>query len=330
MKLAKPFFYPIVWAAIIAAVTHPIYKKLQAKIKHPNLSAFLMLAIVVVTVLVPLTLLLLISTKEVFSVVESISQNRDSIITTTKEMLHTVESNPLIARLHINISEETVIRHIAEAKTYFLNWSLSAVTDVSKNFLLGVVMFVIMIYTLFFFIRDGERWLRKCMWLSPFDDKYEERMFEKFTLTASSALKSTVVVGGIQGTLGGILFASVGVGEPLIGGLIMGFAAMIPGFGTALVWLPTGLGFLLMGHTWQGIVVLLVGLCVISVADNILLPMLVGKETHMHPLFVLFSILGGIVAFGFSGFVIGPIIVALFLAFWEIYEQYYREELVKK
>jgi predicted PurR-regulated permease PerM len=135
------------------------------------------------------------------------------------------------------------------------------------------------------------------------------------------------VIGAIQGLLGGLAFWIAGVPSPAIWGLIMILLSIIPMIGSTIVWLPAGIILLLVGDVWQGIFILSVGVGVISVIDNILRPKLVGKDTQMHPLLIFFATLGGIAFFGLPGFIIGPIIVSLFMALSEIYSIEFRDQL---
>ncbi len=167
------------------------------------------------------------------------------------------------------------------------------------------------------------------MYVLPLGKKYEHLLFEKFLSTASSTIKSTILVGGLQGVLGGLLFFATGVPSPLIWGIVMAVFATIPVTGTFLVWLPAGVIMILTGHLWQGIVILVVGALIVSTIDNLLRPMIVGKDMQMHPVLVLFSTLGGLVVFGLSGFVIGPLVAAICQTLWSLYNQYYHTELEK-
>jgi len=164
------------------------------------------------------------------------------------------------------------------------------------------------------------------MHLSPLGDTYEEMLYEKFTSATRATLKSTLIVGGIQGTLGGILFWIAGIEGAFVWGTIMVVLAIIPALGPPLILIPAGIIVLILGNLSSGIL-LLVGALVISFVDNLLRPPLIGKDIQMHPLVVLFATLGGILLFGISGFVIGPIIAALYTSIMSIYEHYYKTEL---
>ena len=182
-----------------------------------------------------------------------------------------------------------------------------------------------MAYTLFYFIRDGEKFLRKIMYLCPLGDNHEVMFYNKFTSTARATLKGSLVIGIVQGLIGGLLFYFVGIKGALIWGLVMMALSIL--IGCYLVWVPAGIIMLLLGNLWQGIAILAVGVLIISTIDNIIRPWLVGKDTQMHPLLVFLSTLGGILVFGLTGFIIGPVITSLLMAFWEMYEHYYKTEL---
>jgi predicted PurR-regulated permease PerM len=142
-------------------------------------------------------------------------------------------------------------------------------------------------------------------------------------------LKGTIIIGVIQGSLGGIMFWIAGVPSFVIWGVIMVILSIIPAIGSGLVWAPAGIILLFTGNIWEGIFVLLFGGIFISLVDNILRPKLVGNDTEMHPLLVFFATLGGLISFGIIGFIIGPVIMALFLALWEIYGKEFKRQLNK-
>ena len=166
--------------------------------------------------------------------------------------------------------------------------------------------------------------MRGFLYIFELKDEIGNQLYQRFTSTARAIIKGTLIVGLIQGTMGGILFWALGINSAIVWGVIMILAAMIPGIGCAIIWAPAALIMLATGHVWEGIVLIAVGSLVISSIDNILRPLLVGKDTQMHPLLIFLSTLGGIAVFGVSGFVIGPIITALLSTLWEIYEKHYQ------
>ena len=325
LYLLKPFAYPIFWAAILAALFNPFYKKINASLGRPNLSALFTLLVIALIIILPLAIIFILVIRELIMLYVSFNTSGGEIgafISTAGTFL---TSNHFLAKLHIN--NAFITERLTELSRTFLAFIINAASSITQNSFLFLALFFLMLYTLFFFLRDGEKLLKKLMYLCPLGDRYEILLYEKFTSTASAALKSTLIVGTLQGFVSGILFYAVGIPGALIWGIIMGALSIIPATGSFLIWLPAGIIMLMTGHLWQGIVILLVGAVVISTIDNLLRPMLAGKDLEMPPIIILFSTLGGVALFGISGFVIGPIIAALFLAFWEMYEEYYHREL---
>ncbi len=320
-----PFAYPIFWAAVIAGLTYPLYERLNRSLNHPNLSTTITLVIVVVIIVLPLLIFGVLLFREVFNLYASIDGSRGQIGSLVQRVIDFVQHSRYFADL--NIDQQTIAQKVAEASNDVLGYLFKMLRSFTQNSLILFAQFILMLYTLFFFIRDGKKLLNKLMYLLPLGDKYEALLYNKFTSTARSTLKGTLVVGIIQGVLTSILFAITGVPGAIIWGIITAVASIIPATGSAMVWAPAGIIMLVLGNVWQGILILVVGALVIGTIDNLLRPALVGKDLQMHPVIILFSTLGGVALFNISGFVIGPIIAAVFMAFWDLYEQYYHNEL---
>lgn len=320
-----PFAYPIFWAAVIAGLTYPLYERLNRSLNHPNLSTTITLVIVVVIIVLPLLILGVLLFREVLNLYVSIGDSRDQISSLVQQIVDFVQHSRYFADL--NIDQQTITQKVAEVSNEVVGFLFRLLRSFTQNSLILFAQFVLMLYTLFFFIRDGKKLLNKLMYILPLGDKYESLLYNKFTSTARSTLKGTMVVGIIQGALTGIMFAIAGIPGAMIWGIITAIASIIPATGSALVWAPAGIIMLVLGNLWQGIMILIVGTLVISTIDNLLRPALVGKDLQMHPVIILFSTLGGVALFNISGFVIGPIIAAVFMAFWDLYEQYYHNEL---
>jgi predicted PurR-regulated permease PerM len=198
-----------------------------------------------------------------------------------------------------------------------------------QNVVGSIIWIFVMFFSLYYFLIEGRKVVDKIMYLSPLRDKYEEELSHKFTSMTRATLKGTIIIGVIQGSLGGIMFWIAGVPSFVIWGVIMVILSIIPAIGSGLVWAPAGIILLFTGNIWEGIFVLLFGGIFISLVDNILRPKLVGNDTEMHPLLVFFATLGGLISFGIIGFIIGPVIMALFLALWEIYGKEFKRQLNK-
>lgn len=325
LYLIKPFFYPLFWAAVIAGIFYPIWKKINAKIKYPNISSLLTILLVFVIICIPIAILSSLVLKESLNLYASISSNEGPIVNTVNGVFGWIKNNPITEKL--NIDEQQVTAKLTEVATAATNYVFTLAKNFTQNSLTFVVMFIFMLYTLFFFLRDGQRMLKRLRHLSPLGDEHENLMYKKFTSTARAVLKGTLIIGVVQGTLTGLLFYIVGIEGALIWAIITTLCSIIPGFGSYVIWVPAALIMFALGNIWQGVLIILVGALLISTIDNFLRPVLVGKDTQMHPLLILFSTLGGLVMFGISGFIIGPIITALLLSLWEIYEKAYHTQL---
>ncbi|MBI5729169.1 MAG: AI-2E family transporter [Candidatus Magasanikbacteria bacterium] len=321
----RPFAYPIFWAAVLATLFYPFYQRLERVVRHPNISASIILIFVTIIILLPLTILGTLFVKESLGVYEALNDNQGQISASIQQITGLLHNNPYLPTFKIN--DAVITEKITEFGRIVVSSIFNVAKNLTQNSLEFIAFFIITLYTLFFFVRDGEKILKKLMYLSPLGDRYETMLYAKFTATTSATIKGVLLISVVQGSLGGALFAITGIHSALIWGILMAALSVIPVTGAFLVWLPAGVITLLTGHVWQGIVILVVGVLIISTIDNLLRPVLVGKNLRIHPLLILFSTLGGLVLFGISGFVIGPIVASLFLSFWEMYEEYYRQEL---
>ncbi len=182
-----------------------------------------------------------------------------------------------------------------------------------------VISFGIMMYRLFFLLRDGPRLSRKIRTAVPLSDSYKQHLIQKFTTVVRATVKGNVAVALVQGTLGGGIFAVLGIQGALLWGVIMAFLSLLPAVGAGLIWAPVAVYLLLTGSTATGLVLIAFGVLVIGMVDNVLRPILVGKDTQMPDYVVLISTLGGMALFGLNGFVIGPLVAALFIACWDLH-----------
>jgi len=326
LYLVYPFIYPIFWAAVIAIMFYPIFEWVHKHLKSRSMSSALLLLGVILVIFIPLTLLSLLLVNESVELYNSVSKS--GIFQVDAEGASRYIEKTALAPYADTIRTEWT-NYASQATRSISNYLFSAIKNITQNSLRFFFMAFIMLYTLFYFFKDGERMLKKLMKLCPLGDRYEKMLFEKFTSTTRATLKSTFLLGGLQGILGGLMFWFTGIQGALVWGVIMAALSIIPVLGSFIVWLPAGIIMLAFGSLWQGLVILLFGSIVIGNIDNILRPVMVGKDIQMHPLLVLFSTLGGILAFGVTGFIIGPIIAALYMAMVSIYHHYYKTELEK-
>lgn len=325
IALFKPFFYPLFWAAVIAVMVYPIYEKIKALIRVQSLALIISLLMVLLVIILPLVLIGALLVKESLELYQIVTES--GIFTNVNHVSTRLEGTLIQPYIETIKTDWTMY---AERVTRELSsYVFESIKGITANTLTFVFQVFMMFYALFFFLKDGEEILSRMMQLSPLGNIYEKQLYGRFTSTARATLKSTLIIGGIQGTLGGLLFWLTGIQGAFVWGVVMVLLSLIPMMGSVIIWLPAGIIMLALGNTWQGLTIVLFGTLVISVVDNILRPPLIGRDTQMHPLLVLFSTLGGILYFGISGFVIGPILAALYLSLMRVYEEYYKTQLQK-
>lgn len=321
----QPFLTAIMAAAILSALLKRPYNFFERLFRgHRSMSALLTTLLAILVFVTPLFIVTSLALNEVNSLYSKVGDegNLQSLLNKTFEV---VESKPFLSVL-VNketFSEEKLLSDIRKFSSNAFVFVQAAYQSIS-----GFVLWIfILFFTLFYFLIDGKRALRYLMDISPLKNEHDKLLIRRFVSISRATLKGNLVVGILQGLLGGVSFAIAGVPSPAIWGIIMVFFSIIPMVGTGIIWLPAGLILLLLGNVWQGIFVLAFGGLVISSIDNILRPKLVGKDTQMHPLLIFFATLGGIYLFGLPGFVMGPILVSLFMALSEIYRIEFRAQL---
>jgi predicted PurR-regulated permease PerM len=324
--ILKPFFFAIFWAVLIASISSPLYKFINKKIKNPNLCASITLIVIILCLILPLGLIINLLIVESIDIYQSFNSHNSNWITTFSEALKSSSKHPLFAKL--GMKQAFLINKSQEAFKFLVDYVFNHISEFTQNTILLFVNFAVMLYSLFYFLRDGEMLINSLTKNLPVDKKHVDHFIYQFVTTAKSSLKFTFVIGGVQGLLGGLTFYITGIDKALIWGVLMGGFSIIPAVGCSLIWLPAALIMLFLGYIWQGITILIFGIVVISSVDNLLRPVLMGRDTEMHPLLIFLSTLGGLAILGFSGFVLGPVIAALFLAGWKIFPEIYPKEEV--
>jgi predicted PurR-regulated permease PerM len=221
------------------------------------------------------------------------------------------------------ISPNSVREKITEFVGTVSKFVATRVLSFGSNLINIFVQFTLMLYLLFFFLKDGKQVIQKIIDTIPMGNVRERRLFERFAQVSKATLKGTLVVALVQGSIGGLVFMFLGIPAPLLWGVAMTLLALLPVGGSAIVWFPAVVVLFAQGEVGKAMILLVVGSLIIGLVDNLLRPLLVGRDTEMPDYLVLISTLGGITYFGLSGFVIGPTIAALFITVWEMMGQDY-------
>jgi len=195
----------------------------------------------------------------------------------------------------------------------------SKALNIGQNTAEFVIGIGIMLYLLFSLLRDGQPLTEKIKQVIPMQEEHKKLLFARFITVIRATVKGNIFVAAIQGALGGVMFWFLGIPGAMLWGVMMALMSLLPAVGSAFIWAPVAIFFLITGSIWQGFTLISYGVLVIGLIDNILRPILVGKDTQMPDYVVLISTLGGIAIFGLNGFVIGPIVAALFIAKWDIF-----------
>jgi predicted PurR-regulated permease PerM len=322
--ILKPFFLAIFWAALLASIFSPLYQLLNKKFRCPNLGATITFIIILIIFILPAGFIISLLINESLDIYQAVNSGGSQWIEKIKTVINSVSSNPLLARL--NLDGDFLVAKSADVFKGIANYIFENLSALTQNTIFFLVQFAVMLYTLFYFLRDGKSFIESISNHLPLDEHHLEMFINKFFTTARATLKFTLVIGGIQGILGGIIFYLAGVERVLIWGLLMVAFSIVPAIGCAIIWAPAGIIMLFMGHIWQGIIILVFGALVISMVDTLLRPILLGKDIQMHSLLIFLSTLGGIGLFGFSGFVLGPLITSFFLASWDIFLDLYQHK----
>jgi predicted PurR-regulated permease PerM len=316
-----PFYGAVLWGTITAIMFAPLYRRLLKLNPHKrNLSALATLLIIIVMVILPLTLITMALLQEATSVYEGIQSgelNFARYFHQVFDALPTWATN-LLARFGLT-NLGAVQQKLSLGLTAGSQFLTTQIINIGQNTFNFVVSLFIMLYLLFYLLRDGDELLRRIKEAVPLRADQKRALFDKFTVVIRATVKGNIVVAIVQGVLGGLIFWFLGIHAPLLWAVLMTFLSLVPAVGAGLVWLPVAIFFLITGAALYGLVLIAYGVLVISVVDNILRPILVGKDTKLPDYVVLISTLGGISIFGINGFVLGPVIAAMFMAVWHIF-----------
>lgn len=318
LSMIRSFLMVIFLAGISSALARPLYKRFEHWFGGRRaLASLTTLVLIVLVIILPLGILMGVVTAEAIKVGQTVTPWVKEQIAKPNVFREFFSVLPFYDQLAPY--SETIWRKAGEmigAVSRFLINSLSTATLGAVNFMFMVFA---MLYTMFFFLIDGDKLLQKILFYLPLRDRDERRLLDKFTSVTRATLKGTAVIGLLQGGLVGFAFWVVGIPSAVFWGTIMVVLSIIPGIGTALVWGPAVIVLAAGGHFLRAAGLALFCALVVGSIDNLLRPVLVGKDTQMHELMIFFGTLGGIIMFGVMGLFIGPIVAALFITVWEIY-----------
>lgn len=321
LAILWPFMGAVFWAMALAILFHPLNRRLLARMpRHRNTATLLTLLLCLLVVILPLIAISLSVIQEAASVYHRMSSGQMDFGTYVQQIKDALPgwATHLLDKLNLstlNDIQERLSNVAGEAAKTFA----SKAVNLGQNTLSFVVSFGIMLYLLFFLLRDGVQLASRVRDAIPLDDEHKTQLLSKFATVIKATVKGNLAVAAAQGALGGLIFWILGIEAPVLWGVLMGFLSLLPAVGAGLIWGPVAIYFLATGDWGKGLTLTAYGVLVIGLVDNLLRPLLVGKDTKMPDYIVLISTIGGMALFGLTGFVIGPAIAALFMATWQIY-----------
>ncbi|MBA1245337.1 AI-2E family transporter [Pseudomonas japonica] len=316
-----PYYGAVFWAVILGILFAPLQRKLIQRYKWSrNVTSVVTLGVCVLVAVLPVIIISALLVQEGTSVYKSIQSGELDV---ASYMSHFKHALPTPAQHLLDRMGMGNLDGLREKITSRAMQGSEALTSQAFSFGQGtldfIVSFGVMLYLVFFFLRDGPELVRKVRMAVPLAEHQKRRLQLKFTRVVRATVKGNMLVAISQGALGGLIFWILDIPSALLWAVLMAFLSLLPAVGAGVVWAPVAVYFMLDGEMWRGVVLTLYGIFVIGLVDNVLRPLLVGKDTKLPDYLVLISTLGGLAVFGLNGFVIGPLIAALFVSSWSIF-----------
>ncbi len=325
----RPFITEILVAAILATIFYVPYQWLAKVLRgRRNLASLLMCLMLVVIIILPtLKLLVYAAEKSVVAYSDTVrffNNNNLSDVMESEAFKNSIFKNVDFLNLSERSAgfEQVMLNVFKQSSNLLLSGATIAVRE-TTSFIFSLILIIM---AMFFFFVDGKNILRRLMYLSPLPNKYDLELFAKFRAVSYTTFVSTFVTAAAQGVIGAIGFAIVGF-PAFLAGVLVALLSLVPYLGSMIFYVPVGIFYLLIGHIWQGVFILLWGALVIGTSDNIIRTYMIKGRAEVNPVFILFSILGGIALFGFWGIILGPLLVALAVTIFHIYEMEFCDSL---
>jgi len=320
LLIILPFARPLLWAVLAAIMFQPLYRTMLARLRgHANRAAVATLAIITFAVILPTFFIGSAVIDEAMGVFAAFQEGRIDVAGWFEEIHDALPAN---LRRVVDAAGWGDLAALRARAQEFAGESIGIIAE--RAMAIGgsafgfVLSFGVFLYVTYFLLRDGARITPELLAGLPLERGVADRLAERFLSIVRATIKGSIVVGLVQGALGAVTFWIVGVPSALLFGLLMAIASLLPALGPALVWVPVAVWLLATGAIWEGVVVIFSGVAVIGMADNLLRPVLVGRDTGIPDWIILVTTLGGIAVVGLSGIVLGPLAAGLFLSAWGI------------
>jgi predicted PurR-regulated permease PerM len=328
--LIEPFFGAIVWSVVAGVLFQPLFQRVLALCGgRPNLAATITLTLIILLIIVPAILLGMALVNEAASFYLQIRDGEIDFGRAFREFEAMLPSAVQAQLAEYGMADFSEIQaRFGATIQNMLQFVATQAFNVGQGAFNLMLILGVMLYLTYFLLRDGPDLLGRIGAMIPLSDDKLAVLGDKFLVVIRATIKGTFVVALLQGAIGGVIFWLLDIRGALLWSVLMAALSLIPAIGTGFVWAPVGIYLLVTGSLWEGVILLLCGFFIISMVDNVVRPILVGRDTRLPDYVVLISTLGGLQLFGFNGIVIGPLVAALFIAIWSIFAEVNRGEVV--
>ena len=316
-----PFYGAVLWGTVIAILFSPLHRRLLKSMRRRrNLAAFFTVMLIIAIVILPMTLIAASLTQEALGFYGKVQSGELDLVRFFQQVQDVlpVWAINLLDRFgfaSLGAAQQKISATLMTGSQYIAAQAL----NIGQSTFDFIANLFVMLYLLFFLLRDEDTLSKRIRNAIPLHAEQQRAFLLKFTVVIRATVKGDMLVALLQGTLGGLIFWFLGISAPLLWAVVMAVFSLLPAIGAGLIWIPVAVYLLVTGAIWQGMVLIAFGALVIGLVDNFLRPILVGKDTKMPDYVVLISTLGGIATFGLNGFVIGPVIAAMFISAWDIF-----------
>lgn len=325
LYVIRRFIMPALLAAITAALFYPLYRAVAERLGRPRLAATATTMLLVVVLLIPVAAFGYLAVDNLIALARMASRNVDVVVGWTQSAAAALQALPIFKNVQLDqLLNSTQLLRMIQGMDQRVLQSVGNVVGGAAQIILLVFIYL---YCLYYFLKDGPGMIESVFDRIPLARQDKQTILGQFVSVTRATIKGTVVMGLLQGAIGGGTMAILGLRGSVLAGVMLFFLAAIPNFGAILVWLPASILLLAAGQPGRALVMLLVGGGLIASLDYVVRPRLIGNDTQVHSVLVLFGVLGGLAVFGIFGLIIGPIIVAIFVQIWQLYSQVFRNQL---
>ena len=317
-EIISPFLVPIAWAIVFSVVFYPIYAFISRYVKVKSIASSITVLVILVAIIAPITYVSFLLIGELEKLGDYSNSGGTEFV---RDLFEKMKASSHFAKLSSLIGENnmpTADQVMDNIKKIGLLLAQNLSVRIT-NIIFAALNFLFMIFTIFFLFRDGPGFLTKAKDYMPFNEDQKTRLATQVKDMIASTVYGGVIVAIIQGCLGGVAFYFIGINSPVLWGIAMSVMSFLPLLGTLSIWGPAAIYLLGQGDYMHGVGLILFGIFVISMVDNILKPLIIGSRTKMPTIVIFFSVLGGIKAFGIIGLIMGPLIMAVFVSVFEIF-----------